>query len=134
MKAVTKKTFPSELASLTEFGLVVTKYLKSNCIGIFSKKSGGLTVLASGVGQPNRLDCISRLVSGKVREKNEDLSNAILVSDAFFPFRDSIDSADSLNIKYIIQPGGSLRDEEVISACDEYGIAMIFTGRRHFRH
>ncbi len=134
MKSVTKKAFPENLKSLAQFGLVVTKYLKSNCIGIFSEKDGGEVVIASGVGQPNRLDCISRLITGKLQEKNSDLTNAILVSDAFFPFRDSIDSAKTLNVKYIIQPGGSVRDQEVIDACDEAGISMLMTGRRHFRH
>ena len=134
MKSVTKKAFTENLNGLARFGLVVTKYLKSNCIGIFSEKEGGSVVVASGVGQPNRLDCISRLIAGKLKEKNADVSEAVLVSDAFFPFRDSIDSAKTLNIKYIIQPGGSVRDQEVIDACDEAGIAMLLTGKRHFRH
>jgi len=57
-----------------------------------------------------------------------------LISDAFFPFRDSVEAANEFGIKYIVEPGGSIRDEEVISACDEFGIAMIFTGVRHFKH
>lgn len=134
LRSVTQRAFPESLKKLTQFGLVVTKYLKSNCIGIFSEKKGGLVVLASGVGQPNRLDCITRLAATRLSEKNEDLTNAILVSDAFFPFRDSIDAAKTLNVKYIVQPGGSIRDSEVIEACNESGIAMIFTGQRHFRH
>ena len=62
------------------------------------------------------------------------MENLLLISDAFFPFRDSIDACAELGVKYIIQPGGSIRDEEVITACNEHGIAMEFTSVRHFRH
>ena len=63
-----------------------------------------------------------------------DIGNSILISDAFFPFRDSIEAANEYGVKYIVEPGGSIRDEEVIEACNEFGIAMAFTGRRHFKH
>ena len=69
-----------------------------------------------------------------MKEKNVDLKEAILVSDAFFPFRDSIEAAHAIGVKYIAQPGGSIKDSEVIAACDELGIAMVTTGKRHFRH
>jgi phosphoribosylaminoimidazolecarboxamide formyltransferase/IMP cyclohydrolase len=62
------------------------------------------------------------------------IENSVLISDAFFPFRDSIEAADEYGVKYIVEPGGSIRDEEVIQACNEFGIAMLFTGRRHFKH
>ena len=133
-KNVTKVQFPEEKHSLLKFGLVVTKYLKSNCIGIFSQKNGGFSVITSGVGQPNRLDCITLLIAARLKEKNENLIEAILVSDAFFPFRDSIDAAQKLGINFIAQPGGSIHDPEVIQACDEHGMAMVMTGKRHFRH
>lgn len=133
-KKVTKLPYPENKMPLLNFGLVVTKYLKSNCIGIFSEKSGGLAVITSGVGQPNRLDCITRLIATRLKEKNEDLKEAILVSDAFFPFKDSIVAANEIGIKYIAQPGGSIRDPEVIEACDQFGISMVMTGKRHFRH
>ena len=134
LKSVTKKAFPPKLLGVARFGLVVTKYMKSNCIGIYGRKAGGNVVLVSGVGQPNRLDCIGRLAKSRLAEKHEDLSEAVLVSDAFFPFRDSIDAANDLGVHYIVQPGGSVRDSEVIDACNEFNTAMLFTGQRHFRH
>ena len=134
IRTVTEKQFPNELKPVTEFGLVVSKFLKSNCIGIFGIKDQGITVISSGVGQPNRLDCIRLLAGVRAKEKNENLADTVLVSDAFFPFRDSIEAANELGVKYIVQPGGSVRDQEVIQACNEFGIAMNFTGRRHFRH
>jgi phosphoribosylaminoimidazolecarboxamide formyltransferase/IMP cyclohydrolase len=134
LNTVTKKSISADLVDVSHFGLVVTKYLKSNCIGIFGQKESGLVTISSGVGQPNRLDCITRLAGPRAHEKNEDLSRAVLVSDAFFPFRDSIEAAHTIGIHYIVQPGGSVRDPEVIEACNEFGIAMAFTGKRHFRH
>ena len=62
------------------------------------------------------------------------MEESVLISDAFFPFRDSIEEANKYGIKYIVEPGGSIRDDEVIKACDEFGIAMVFTGKRHFKH
>ena len=134
LKTVTSESFSVGQLALAQFGLVVTKYLKSNCIGIFAEKNGGKVVVASGVGQPNRLDCIQLLIKNRLAGKTDSLSGAILVSDAFFPFRDSIDVAHSLGVKYIVQPGGSIKDQEVIDACNEYKIGMVFTGKRHFRH
>jgi phosphoribosylaminoimidazolecarboxamide formyltransferase/IMP cyclohydrolase len=102
-----------------------------------------------GAGQPNRVDAVRKLALTKCREnielmvpKGEDveafatsiLGDAVLVSDAFFPFPDNIHNAAAAGIKYIVEPGGSKRDDEVIAACDEHGIAMILTGMRHFRH
>jgi len=134
LMSVTKLPFPENKNPVLKFGLVVTKYLKSNCIGIFAEKDGGLAIVTSGVGQPNRLDCITRLIATRLEEKKENVSDAVLVSDAFFPFRDSIEAANALGVKYIAQPGGSVRDPEVIEACNEFGISMVMTGKRHFRH
>jgi phosphoribosylaminoimidazolecarboxamide formyltransferase/IMP cyclohydrolase len=89
-------------------------------------------ITSSGVGQPNRLHCLSLLIKNKTM--GLDLSSDILFSDAFFPFSDSIQEAHKLGIKYIIEPGGSIKDNEVIAACDELNIALAFTGVRHFRH
>jgi phosphoribosylaminoimidazolecarboxamide formyltransferase/IMP cyclohydrolase len=69
-----------------------------------------------------------------VQKAREDLRGTVLASDAFFPFRDGVDEAAKAGITAIIQPGGSVRDEEVVTAADEHGLAMLFTGRRHFRH
>ena len=134
LRSVTETEFPAALLPVARFGLTVTKYLKSNCIGVFSEKANGMVILVSGVGQPNRLDCIGRLAKTRLQDKPEDLSRAVLVSDAFFPFRDSIDAAHDLGVRFIVQPGGSVRDQEVIDACNKTKTAMLFTGQRHFRH
>ncbi len=134
LKSVTKREFPSGLRDLAKFGVIVSQYLKSNCIGLFQKLGSGFVSAASGVGQPNRLDCITRLVEPKAAEMKIATRDCVLVSDAFFPFADSIEACARLGIKTIVQPGGSVRDAEVIEMCDRHQIAMAFTGERHFRH
>jgi phosphoribosylaminoimidazolecarboxamide formyltransferase / IMP cyclohydrolase len=86
-----------------------------------------------GAGQMSRVDA-SRLAVLKAQDNGFDLEGAVLASDAFFPFRDGVDAAARAGIRAVIQPGGSVRDEEVIQSADEHGIAMVFTGRRLFRH
>ncbi|MFQ6607152.1 MAG: bifunctional phosphoribosylaminoimidazolecarboxamide formyltransferase/IMP cyclohydrolase [Fidelibacterota bacterium] len=108
------------------FGWKVLKHVKSN--GILTAKDN--TTLGIGPGQVSRVDAVEIAI----RKSGDKLNDAILASDAFFPFRDSIDKLGSTGIKAIIQPGGSIRDEEVIEACDEHGIAMVFTGVRSFKH
>jgi phosphoribosylaminoimidazolecarboxamide formyltransferase/IMP cyclohydrolase len=110
-----------------EFAFNVVKHVKSNAIIIAQH---GIT-LGIGAGQMSRIDAIE-LALQKAQGKN--VSNAVLASDGFFPFRDNIDRIAEAGIKSIIQPGGSIRDPEIISACDEYGISMILTGRRVFKH
>jgi len=90
---------------------------------------GGATV-GIGSGQPNRVGAVEIAVKGA----GDRARGAVLASDAFFPFRDGIDAAAHAGITAIIQPGGSVRDEEVIAAAREHDIAMVFTGIRHFRH
>jgi len=103
--------------------------VKSNAILIARE---GAT-LGIGAGQMSRVDA-SRIAVMKAGDQGHDLKGAALASDAFFPFRDGVDAAASAGISAIIQPGGSVRDEEVIAAADEHGLAMVFTGRRLFRH
>jgi phosphoribosylaminoimidazolecarboxamide formyltransferase / IMP cyclohydrolase len=103
--------------------------VKSNAI--LMARDGG--VLGIGAGQMSRVDS-SKIAVRKAREAGLDLQGAVLASDAFFPFRDGVDAAAEAGVKAVIQPGGSIRDEEVIGAANEHGIAMIFTGRRLFRH
>ena len=87
------------------------------------------------MGQPNRLDSLRQLTIPRFRLKEGvSIEESVLISDAFFPFRDSVEAAAEFGIRYMVQPGGSIRDQEVIEACNEAGIAMLFTGRRHFRH
>ena len=87
------------------------------------------------MGQPNRLDSLRHLTMPRFKMKEGlKIENSVLISDAYFPFRDSIEAANEYGVKYIVEPGGSIRDDEVIEACNEFGIAMAFTGRRHFKH
>ncbi|HIN45815.1 MAG TPA: bifunctional phosphoribosylaminoimidazolecarboxamide formyltransferase/IMP cyclohydrolase [Candidatus Marinimicrobia bacterium] len=108
------------------FGWKVLKHVKSNAI-LTAKDN---TTLGIGPGQVSRVDAVEIAV----RKSGDYLDGSILASDAFFPFRDSIDQIAETGIKAVIQPGGSIRDEEVIEACDEHGIAMVFTGARCFKH
>ncbi len=123
-----RKPTESELAAM-DIAWRVVKGVKSNAI-VIGDESGTLGV---GIGQPSRIESLDLAVRRALREGNE-LSGSVLASDAFFPFRDGPDKAAEAGVKAIVQPGGSIRDEEVIEACNQHGIAMIFTGSRHFRH
>lgn len=118
-----QKPSPAQMADLA-FAWKVVKHVKSNGIALVS----GLTTLGIGTGQPNRVGAVKIALEGK------DVSGAVLASDAFFPFDDAVKIAAVAGISAIIQPGGSVRDDDSIKACNEAGIAMVFTGRRHFRH
>jgi len=111
------------------FAWKVCRHVKSNAIVI---ASGGMTV-GVGAGQMSRIDS-TRIALMKAADAGLDTHGAVLASDAFFPFRDNVDLAADNGIRAIIQPGGSIRDREVIEAANEHGIAMVFTGMRHFRH
>jgi phosphoribosylaminoimidazolecarboxamide formyltransferase/IMP cyclohydrolase len=104
----------------------VIPQIKSNAI-VFVKNSA---IVGLGAGQPNRLESVAIAA----RKAGEKAHGAVMASDAFFPFPDGIQEAIAAGITAVIQPGGSLRDNEVIAAADEAGISMVFTGRRHFRH
>ena len=107
----------------------IARFVKSNAI-VYGKDNAALGI---GAGQMSRI--MSAEIAGqKAAEANLDLNGAAMASDAFFPFRDGIDVAAKYGIQVVIQPGGSMRDEEVIAAANEHGMAMLFTGMRHFRH
>ncbi|HHT63692.1 MAG: bifunctional phosphoribosylaminoimidazolecarboxamide formyltransferase/IMP cyclohydrolase [Bacillota bacterium] len=126
LKVVTKKQpAPEELAELL-FAWKVVKHVKSNAIVVSKDRQ----IIGVGAGQMNRVGS-ANIAFAQAQEKCQ---GAVLASDAFFPFRDTIDQAARAGITAIIQPGGSLRDEESIQAADEHGIAMVFTGMRHFKH
>jgi len=128
-RVVTRRP-PSEQAWLDlMFAWKVARMVKSNAI-VYA--AGGRTV-GVGAGQMSRVDS-ARIGRWKAEEAGLPLRGAVMASDAFFPFRDGIDTAAEAGIAAVIQPGGSMRDEEVIAAADEHGIAMVFTGIRHFRH
>jgi phosphoribosylaminoimidazolecarboxamide formyltransferase/IMP cyclohydrolase len=111
------------------FAWKVAKYVKSNAI-VYARD--GMTI-GVGAGQMSRVNS-ARIAGIKAHHAGLDVSGSVMASDAFFPFRDAIDTAAGEGIRAIIQPGGSMRDDEVIQACDEHGIAMVLTGMRHFRH
>lgn len=134
-KCVTKQAFPEEKIPLARFGLMACKHLRSNAIALVQATSeGNFQLVGAGMGQPNRLDSIRALAAPRAREKKVKMENLVLISDAFFPFADGVEAAANEGVKYILQPGGSIKDEEVIAAADKLGISMLFTGRRHFRH
>lgn len=116
---------PEEWRDL-RFGWLVSKHVKSNAI-VFVKDG---MVVGVGAGQMSRLDSV-HMAGYKAGERSR---GGVVASDAFFPFRDGIDEAAKAGITAAIEPGGSKRDDEVIAACNEHGIALVFTGRRHFRH
>jgi phosphoribosylaminoimidazolecarboxamide formyltransferase/IMP cyclohydrolase len=107
----------------------VAKFVKSNAI-VYGRDGRTIGV---GAGQMSRVNS-ARIATIKAEQAGLDVRNAVMASDAFFPFRDGIDNAAANGISCVIQPGGSMRDEEVITAANEHGMAMAFTGMRHFRH
>ena len=126
LKTVTKAV-PSDTEMKTMlFGWKVLKHVKSNAILLVKDNK----TIGIGAGQVSRVDAVNIAL----KKAGERLDNSILCSDAFFPFRDSIDKIANTGICAVIQPGGSIRDQEVIAACDDHGIAMVFTGRRCFKH
>jgi phosphoribosylaminoimidazolecarboxamide formyltransferase/IMP cyclohydrolase len=125
-KVVTKRKPTNEEYQALDFAWRVVKHVKSNAIVYATKDQ----LVGVGAGQTSRVDSV------KIAKMKAVLptKGCVLASDAFFPFRDGIDMAAEAGITAIIQPGGSVRDEEAIQAADEHGIAMIFTGVRHFKH
>jgi len=119
---------PQEMADLL-FAWRVAKFVKSNAI-VFC--ANGMT-LGVGAGQMSRVDS-ARIASIKAQNAGLTLAGSAVASDAFFPFRDGLDVVVNAGATCVIQPGGSVRDDEVIAAADEHGIAMVVTGVRHFRH
>lgn len=132
---VTKLKMDEEtIKNIVPFGLMVTKHFKSNAISLVGKSTNGVKLYGAGMGNPNRLVSLEQ-AAAKVRENGlNDFSELVLISDAFFPFADNIEMANSYGVKMIVEPGGSIKDNDVISACDEFAMKMVFTGKRHFRH
>jgi phosphoribosylaminoimidazolecarboxamide formyltransferase/IMP cyclohydrolase len=129
LKVVTKRQPTDDEMRDLQFCWKVAKFVKSNAI-VYVKNSSTIGV---GAGQMSRV--YSAKVAGiKAADENLEVKGSVMASDAFFPFRDGLDAAAEAGITAVIQPGGSMRDDEVIAAADEHGIAMVFTGMRHFRH
>jgi phosphoribosylaminoimidazolecarboxamide formyltransferase/IMP cyclohydrolase len=129
LKIVSKKQPTEAQVRAMLFAWKVCKHVKSNAI-VFAREDQTLGV---GAGQMNRVDSV-RIAAMRATRFNLSLVNSVLASDAFFPFRDNVDEAAKFGIAAIIQPGGSVKDEEVIEAANEHNLAMVFTGARHFKH
>ena len=129
LKVVTEKAPTPEQIQDMLFAWTVVKYVKSNAI-IFCRDNMTIGV---GAGQMSRVYS-TKIAAIKAADEGLEVKGSVMASDAFFPFRDGIDAAAETGISAIIQPGGSMRDEEVIQAANEHGLAMVFTGMRHFRH
>ncbi|MCM2357639.1 MAG: bifunctional phosphoribosylaminoimidazolecarboxamide formyltransferase/IMP cyclohydrolase, partial [Geobacteraceae bacterium] len=129
LRVVTKRApTDKEMVDLL-FTWRVAKFVKSNAI-VYGRD--GMTI-GVGAGQMSRVNS-ARIAAIKAEHAGLEVAGAVMASDAFFPFRDGLDNAAAVGVTAVIQPGGSMRDEEVIAAADEHGIAMVFTGMRHFRH
>ena len=150
---VTERKLPDSYRALAEFTLVACKHTKSNGIVLGREYAPGrFQVVGMGAGQPNRVDSMRKLAIAKARENllreyekrnirmdfeewwQQEVAKMVLASDGFFPFADTAREAASLGVQTIVQPGGSIRDDEVIEACNELGVAMALTGLRHFHH
>lgn len=145
---VTKKQPSNNQQGIFAFSIAAVNFTKSNAIAIAREyEPGQFQILSLGAGQPNRVDSLQRLALPKAIENlqkenagqadydlKKDLAKCVLASDGFFPFDDSIRKANAMGIKYCIQPGGSMRDQDVIDAADELDMCMIFTGERYFYH
>jgi phosphoribosylaminoimidazolecarboxamide formyltransferase/IMP cyclohydrolase len=129
LETVTRRAPTAEELAALRFAWRVGKHVKSNAIVLASREQ----VLGVGAGQMNRLDS-ARLAVARAREAGLSVKGSVCASDAFFPFRDGLDVVAEAGVSAVIQPGGSLRDKEVIAAADAHGMAMVFTGVRHFRH
>jgi phosphoribosylaminoimidazolecarboxamide formyltransferase/IMP cyclohydrolase len=125
-RVATKRQPTDEEWAALGFGWRIVKHVKSNAI-VYTARDRTLGI---GAGQMSRVDA-SKLA---VMKAQSSLKGSALASDAFFPFRDGVDAAAEAGATAIVQPGGSVRDDEVIAAADEHNMAMVFTGERHFRH
>ncbi len=128
-KVVTKKQPSSINLNALKLGWKIVKYVKSNAIVIADQKQ----ILGVGAGQMSRVDSVKIAIQKSI-ENGFNLKKSILASDAFFPFSDSIELASNHGIKHFIQPGGSIKDQEIIKMADKLKVSMIFTGQRLFFH
>ena len=129
IKNVTKKSPSKNQLDDLIFAMKVAKHVKSNAIVLAKNK----TTVGIGAGQMSRV-ISTKIAFMKAEEEGLDVEDCVLASDAFFPFRDNIDFAAKKGASHIIQPGGSIKDDEVIRAADENKLSMTFTGVRHFKH
>ena len=129
-RSVTIRSLDEEELKLARFGTSVIAEVQSNAIILVRKTETGFSTVGVGPGQTSRVEAV-RIAA---RRAGERAHGSMMVSDAFFPFRDGIDASNEIGISSVVQPGGSIRDDEVIGAANEHGMAMLFTGTRLFRH
>ena len=129
MKPVTGVSPTAEQITDLIFANKIVKHSKSNAIVLAKNRQ----LIATGVGETSRVDALKHAIE-KAKTFGFTLQGAVMASDAFFPFADSIEIAHKAGIGAVVQPGGSVRDKETIDYCDNHGIAMVFTGIRHFKH
>ena len=130
VQCVTKVEANADQVDLARFGVAVCAQVKSNCVIFIQPTETGFATVGIGPGQTSRVEAV-RIAA---RRAGDRAQGAMMVSDAFFPFRDGIDTSHKMGITSVVQPGGSIRDAEVIEAADEHGMTMLFTGTRLFRH
>lgn len=130
VRCVTSAQADPNQVDLARFGVAVCAQVKSNCVIFIQPTTTGFATVGIGPGQTSRVEAV-RIAA---RRAGDRAQGAMMVSDAFFPFRDGIDTSHEIGITAVVQPGGSIRDQEVIDAADEYGMTMLFTGTRLFRH
>jgi len=128
-KVVTKRKPTEEEKRAMAFGWKVAKHVKSNAIVLVREDR----TIGIGAGQMSRVDAAFMAVH-KARQQGHNTAGAVMASDAFFPFPDGLDEAAAAGVTAVIQPGGSVRDRDVIEAAERHGMAMVLTGRRMFRH
>ena len=128
-KVVTKISPNSSKSYDLVLASIIAKHTKSNCISIVKNKQ----LIGSGMGQVSRIDALNQAIE-KSKKFGFDLSESCLASDAFFPFSDCVEISHANNINYIVQPGGSIKDQDSIDFCNKNGMSMVFSGIRHFRH
>ena len=148
LESVTARPFPTEKQALAEFTSKACKHLKSNAIAVgYEYAPGCYTLVGGGMGQPNRIDSNQKLAQPRVldwlrrerpsfteADRAQAIGEMVLASDAFFPFPDNVEAAAAFGVRFIVQPGGSVKDAESVAKADELGVAMALTGTRHFRH
>ena len=130
VRCVTKVEADPTQVDLARFGVAVCAQVKSNCVIFIQPTATGFATVGIGPGQTSRVEAV-RIAA---RRAGESAKGAMMISDAFFPFRDGLDASHEMGITAVVQPGGSIRDQEVIDAADEHGMTMLFTGTRLFRH
>ena len=128
-KAVTNKNIEAQEVEDLIFANKIVKHSRSNAIVLAKNKQ----LYASGIGQTSRVDALKQAIE-KARSFEFDLNGAVMASDAFFPFADCVEIANNAGITTVVQPGGSIKDQDSIDYCNAHDMAMVFTGYRHFKH